>query len=55
MSLSPNDVPKMSFYFARRGTDESNNTGEISNIAVVNFSYVKPVFDDIIIGTNSRQ
>ena len=49
-----NDWPKLSVYFALRAIDDSNNTGDISNIAFVHFGYVKPVLDNIIIGTNSR-
>ena len=52
--VSSNTVPKISVYFALRGVDDSNNTGDVSNIAFVHFGYVKPVFDNIIIGTNSR-
>ncbi len=49
-----NETPKTSIYFALRAIDESNNTGEISNLAFVHLGYVKPILDNIIIGTNSR-
>lgn len=53
-NLSSRVASKFSVYFALRAVDESNNTGEISNIAWVHVGFVKPVFDQIIIGTNSR-
>jgi len=49
-----NKVPKVNVYFALRAIDDFNNTGEISNLAFVHFGFVKPVLDNIIIGTNSR-
>ena len=45
---------KVSLYFTLRAHDDSNNTGEISNLAMVHFGYVKPILDQIIIGTSSR-
>ncbi|CAG2166360.1 unnamed protein product [Oppiella nova] len=49
-----NESLKMSFYFSLRAIDDSNNIGEISNIASVHFGYVKPVLESIVIGTDSR-
>lgn len=48
------DRSKLSVYFALRATDEADNVGQVSNMAYVHFGFVKLIFDNIIIGTNSR-